>query len=130
MYKRSGLLFLLISLFFVEGNSQDSTAVTWNVQTADSDSGSYILIFTANIKPGWQLYSPNQDLSGTSSMEINFVDSSFSVTPPFMFVNGKSENKKVALFNDSSFSIFYSNADFSIPLNIKGNIPSHASSGR
>ncbi len=125
MYKRSGLLFLLISLFFVEGNSQDSTAVTWKVQTADSDSGSYILIFTANIKPGWQLYSPNQDLSGTSSMEINFVDSSFSVTPPFMFVNGKSEKKKVALFNDSSFSIFYSNADFSIPLNIKGNIPSH-----
>jgi cytochrome c biogenesis protein CcdA/thioredoxin-related protein len=125
MYKRFGLLFLFISLFFFEGNSQDSTAITWQVQTTDSDSGSYLLIFTAKIKPGWQLYSPNQDLNGTPSMEINFADSSFSVTLPFMFVNGISEKKKVALFNDSSYLIYNSGAGFSIPLNIKGTVPSH-----
>ncbi|HEY4935692.1 MAG TPA: cytochrome c biogenesis protein CcdA [Puia sp.] len=125
MYKRFGLLFLLISLFFFQGISQDSSAVTWKVQTTDSDSGNYFLIITAKIKPGWQLYSPNQDLNGTASMEINFVDSTFSVTPPFMFVEGKSEKKKVALFNDSSFLIYNSGADFSIPLNIKGTVPSH-----
>jgi cytochrome c biogenesis protein CcdA/thioredoxin-related protein len=125
MYKRSGLLLLLLSLFFSKGNSQDSTAITWQAQTTDSDSGSYLLIFTAKIKPGWQLYSPNQDLNGTPSMEINFADSSFSVTLPFMFVNGISEKKKVALFNDSSFLIYNSGAGFSIPLNIKGTVPSH-----
>jgi len=71
------------------------------------------------------LYSPNQDLNGTPSMEINFADSSFSVTLPFMFVNGISEKKKVALFNDSSYLIYNSGAGFSIPLNIKGTVPSH-----
>ncbi|HEV3221882.1 MAG TPA: cytochrome c biogenesis protein CcdA [Puia sp.] len=125
MYKRSGLLLLLIILFFIRGKSQDSSAVTWKVKTSDSDNGNYLLIFTAKIKPGWQLYSPNQDLNGTISMEINFVDSSFSVTPPFKLVGGKSEMKKVALFNDSSFLIYNSGADFSIPLNIKGTVPSH-----
>jgi hypothetical protein len=125
MYKRFGLLFLFISLFFFKGNSQDSTAITWQVQTSDSDSGNYLIIFTAKIKPGWQLYSPNQDLNGTPSMEINFADSSFSVTLPFMFVNGISQKQKVALFNDSSFLIYNSGAGFSIPLNIKGTVPSH-----
>ena len=71
------------------------------------------------------MYSPNQDLNGTPSMEINFADSSFSVTLPFMFVNGISEKKKVALFNDSSYLIYNSGAGFSIPLNIKGTVPSH-----
>ena len=41
-------------------------------------SGEYHLIFDAQIKPGWHLYGPNQDLSGTPSVELNFADSSFS----------------------------------------------------
>jgi cytochrome c biogenesis protein CcdA/thioredoxin-related protein len=122
---RSAFFLFLFSFIFLQGYSQDSTAITWQVQTSNTDSGNYLLIFNVHIKPGWQLYSPNQDLSGTPSMEVSFADSTFSVTPPFMFAEGKSEKKKIALFNDSSFFVYHSGADFSIPLNIKGTVPAN-----
>jgi cytochrome c biogenesis protein CcdA len=125
MHIRSGFLFFLCVLFFSSAQSQDSSAITWKVNTAKSDSTGYILIFSAQIKTGWQLYAPDQDLSGTASMEVNFPDSSFSVTLPFKVEQGKPEKKKITLFNDSSFFLFHSGADLSIPLKIKGEIPSH-----
>ncbi|HZZ74686.1 MAG TPA: hypothetical protein VFE04_02125, partial [Puia sp.] len=64
MYKKSGLFFLLFFLF-VEGYSQDSTAIKWETGSTKSANGDYQLIFKANVKPGWGLYAPNQDLNGT-----------------------------------------------------------------
>ena len=121
MFKRSGLLFLLFSLFFFQGRSQDSTAVTWNIHSLKS-GGNYQLIFNVHVKPGWQLYGPNQDLSGTPSMELNFADSSFSVNSPFI-TEGISVKHAVALFNNASFFLYPDDAKFSIPLQIKGTVP-------
>ena len=54
------------------GNGQDSTAITWEAVLPDLRMENIRLIFNAHIKPGWELYAPNQDLSGTPSMELIF----------------------------------------------------------
>jgi cytochrome c biogenesis protein CcdA/thioredoxin-related protein len=124
MYKRSGFLFLLLGFIFFQVKSQDTTAISWRSISSKSASGDYQLIFKAQVKPGWQLYAPNQDLSGTPSMELNFADSSFSFTPPIS-TEGKSEKHAVALFNNASFILFSGDAKFSVPLQIKGAVPAH-----
>jgi cytochrome c biogenesis protein CcdA/thioredoxin-related protein len=122
MYKRSGLLFLLIILFFFKGNGQDNSVITWQAHTEKSGIGEFQIIFNVQVKPGWQLYAPNQDLSGAPSMELSFADSSLSFKLPFI-TEGKSEKHSVALFNNASFILYPGNAKFSILLKIKGTIP-------
>jgi cytochrome c biogenesis protein CcdA/thioredoxin-related protein len=121
MYKRSGGLFLLFSFFMLRSLGQDSTAVTWDARSAKSDSG-YQLIFHVHVKPGWQLYGPNQDLSGTPSMELTFADSSFSAKQHFKST-GKSDIRKVALFDQAPFLLFSDDATFTIPVQIMGTVP-------
>src|SRR5437764_558653 len=99
MYKKSGLLFILSIFLFFRGNSQDSTAITWEAVSSKSPTGEYQLIFNAHVKPGWQLYAPNQDLSGTPSVELYFADSSFSARAPFV-TEGKTEKRSVSLFDN------------------------------
>src|ERR1700688_2702019 len=99
MYKRSGLLFILFSFLFFKGSSQNSTAISWEAGSSKSPSGEYQLIFKANVKPGWELYAPNQDLSGTPSMELYFADSSFSIKSAFV-AEGKSERRSISLFDN------------------------------
>jgi cytochrome c biogenesis protein CcdA/thioredoxin-related protein len=124
MYKRSGLLILVLVFIFSQGKSQDTTAISWKASSSKSSNGDYQLIFQAQVKPGWQLYAPNQDLSGTPSMELNFADSSFSFKPPILS-EGKSEKHAVALFNNASFILFSAEAKFSVTLQIKGAVPAH-----
>ncbi len=68
------------------------------------------------------MYGPNQDLSGTPSIELIFADSSFSLRPPFV-AEGKSEKRAVSLFNNSTFYLYSGQAKISVPVQIKGIIP-------
>src|ERR1700733_10818750 len=111
MHKKSGFLIILLSFLFFKGNSQDSTAITWEAGSSKSSAGEYQLIFNANVKSGWELYAPNQDLSGTPSVEVYFADSSFSVKSAFV-TEGKSEKRSISLFDNASFSLFPGDAKF------------------
>jgi cytochrome c biogenesis protein CcdA len=122
MYKKSGFLFLFVNFIFFLGYCQDSTAISWQTGSAKSAAGEYQLTFNVHIKPGWDLYAPNQDLSGTPSMELYFADSSFSVKSPFSSV-GKSVKRTIALFDNASFNLYSGDAKFSVPLQIKGAVP-------
>jgi len=124
MYKKSGFLFIFLSFLFFKGNSQDSTAITWEASSSKSLKGEYQLIFKANVKPGWGLYAPNQDLSGTPSVELYFADSSFSVRSAFV-TEGKSEKRTISLFDNASFNLFLGNAKLSVPIIIRGVVPAH-----
>src|SRR5437764_1117134 len=122
MCKKSGFLFIFFSFLFFKGNSQDSTAVSWKAGSSKSSSGEYQLIFNASVKSGWQLYGPNQDLSGTPSMEVSFADSSFSVKSPFV-AEGKSEKRSIPLFDNASFSLYPGTVKVSVPIQIKDVVP-------
>ncbi len=119
---RVGLWLLFFGLIFFSGYSQDSTAIQWRAHSEKSDSSHYRLVFDVQVKPGWQLYGPGQDLNGSPSMEMNFADSSFSVRPPFLS-QGDSIRHPVALFDNLPFTLYISSAKFSIPLKIQGSVP-------
>jgi cytochrome c biogenesis protein CcdA/thioredoxin-related protein len=123
MIKKSGILFFLFILFVIRGISQDSMALSWNARTEKSDSGQYKLIFEAGLKPGWYVYGPGQDLNGTASIELNFADSSFSYKPPFK-AQGSGYTEPVSLFNNGSFLLYKDKLLLSVPLRIKGAVPS------
>src|SRR5579862_3460819 len=123
MYKRSGAFFLFL-FTFLQGKSQDSTAISWKSGSSKSVDGIYLLSFSVQVKPGWVLYAPNQDLSGTSSMEINFADSVFS-SKSMIMADGKSEKRAVALFNNATFILYPGDVKFNVPLSIKGTVPAH-----
>ncbi|HEY2349215.1 MAG TPA: cytochrome c biogenesis protein CcdA [Puia sp.] len=74
------------------------------------------------MKSGWDLYAPNQDLSGTPSMELYFADSSFSVKSAFT-AEGKSEKRSISLFDNASFNLYPGNVKLSVPILIKGVVP-------
>jgi len=122
MQIKSGLLFFLFTFCFVQAWCQDSTAITWKTHTNKSSAGEYKLVFDVHVKPGWQLYGPGQDLSGTASMELNFADSSFSYKIPFK-TEGTGHKQPVALFDNLNFILFTGDAGFSVPLQIKGAVP-------
>ncbi len=115
-------MFFLFIFIFNSGWSQDSSAITWKVHTDKTVSGVYQLVLQAQIKQGWQLYGPNQDLSGTPSMELNFADSSFSFKAPFK-AEGQEIKLPVTLFDHAVFTLFSGQAGFTVPLQIKGKVP-------
>jgi cytochrome c biogenesis protein CcdA len=122
MQIRSVFLFLLFSLSFYSGRCQDKDIISWDVYAEKSSGGSYTLFFNVHVKPGWQLYAPNQDLGGTPSMELSFADSSFSTQSSFN-TEGKSEKHSVPLFDNATFNLYPEEAKFSILVFIKGTIP-------
>src|SRR5882724_2168360 len=69
--------FSLGILFFAQVvKSQDSVAFAWNVTSKKTGDGIYELSFKTKPTNAWQLYAPNQDISGVSSVEITFADTS------------------------------------------------------
>ncbi len=119
---RFAALFLLF-IPFHQLRAQDSTAVAWRVSSAKLSSG-YQLVFKATIKPGWQLYGPDQDISGSPSMELLFADSSINAKKPFISV-GKSLKRNISLFDNKPFSLYDTGGTFTVPLRINGAIPAH-----
>ncbi len=123
MFKKTGFVLILLLSFFYQGHSQDSTVVSWDLHSSKSASGNYQLIFQARIKSGWFLYGPDQDLSGTPSMELAFPDSSFSVKSPFIS-EGSSIKHSVSIFGNAVFNLYPGQAKLTIPVQIKGVVPS------
>ena len=122
IHKRSGFFILLSILFFFQGISQDSSAVSWTAKTEKLTDGTYRLNFLVHVKPGWNLYGPNQDLGGAPSMEVQLADSSISVDSSFS-ASGTGVRNKVAIFDNKLFLLYPGDAKFWIPLRIKANIP-------
>lgn len=122
MQIRAGFVFFFLFFSFAIARSQDSNAVSWEAHTTRISEGKYVIDFSVRVKPGWELYAPNQDLGGTPSMELSFADSSFSIKPPFKS-EGKSEKHIVSLFDNASFLLFPADAKLSVPLEIKGTVP-------
>lgn len=64
--------------------SQDSAQVfKWNVSSKKIADKTYELVFSTQGNAGWNLYAPNQDLSGVAAASITFPDSSFHASGTF-----------------------------------------------
>ena len=79
-------LILLSALFFAAQFSfaQDSAQVfKWTVSSKKISDHTYELSFSTQGNPSWNLYAPNQDLSGVSSASLTLNDSAFHLVDQF-----------------------------------------------
>src|SRR6476660_5945126 len=77
MMNKTGWSFIafLILLACNVASAQDSSAFKWKVNAKKIGEGRYELNFSTRGNPSWELYAPNQDLSGVPTTEIQFGDS-------------------------------------------------------
>jgi thiol:disulfide interchange protein DsbD len=122
MPKWSGV-FLFICIPFLQLYAQDSSALSWQISSRKTDQ-THQLIFKATIKPGWQLYGPDQDISGTASMELVFADSSIKAKTHFTSAD-KPVKRNISIFDHAAFNLYETAATFTVPLEIRGTVPAH-----
>ena len=70
-----GCLFLFIS---IASYSQEASVYKWSYTSKKIGEGKYEIVFLTTGVQGWQLYAPNQELSGVKTVELSFADSSIS----------------------------------------------------
>ncbi|MGZ3922754.1 MAG: protein-disulfide reductase DsbD family protein [Flavisolibacter sp.] len=84
--KKIGLCFFVF-LFFASqftAKAQDSVKLfKWNVSSKRISPNTYQLVFSTPGNGEWNLYAPNQDLSGVSSASLTLNDSAFHVVGDF-----------------------------------------------
>jgi len=122
MCKRFGLFFLIQALFVFFGFGQDSSSVSWEAHSTKSKTGAFQLTFTAQMKPGWQVYGPGQQFDGVNSMSLQLTDSTIVVYQPFQSA-GDSIRQKESAFEGRVYTLYNSGASFTIPVGIRGVIP-------
>jgi cytochrome c biogenesis protein CcdA/thioredoxin-related protein len=75
---RLWLIGLLVFVVQLAAHSQDSTTVfKWTVNSKKLSGDVYQLIFSTQGNGEWNLYAPNQDLSGVPSAFLTLTDSAF-----------------------------------------------------
>jgi len=104
--------------------AQDSAAFKWNVVSKKAGNGIYELYFSTKASNGWQLYGPNQDISGVPSASINFTDSTIHADNIYK-ESGKAVTITSKLFDNSKFTVYEAEAEFIIMVRINGSIPAN-----
>jgi thiol:disulfide interchange protein DsbD len=113
-----GCLLLFIS---IASYSQDSSVYKWNYKSNKTSEGKYELIFSTDSVNGWQLYAPNQDLSGVKTVELKFRDSSIAIDNAFSEV-GSSKSFVSSIFADT-VKVYEGRTEWRIPISIPGKVP-------
>lgn len=117
--------FLLLCLIGLNGNlfAQDSLDFSWKVTSRKlTGEGSYELSFKTTATKGWQLYAPNQSISGVPSTQLIFSDSSIRVDSVYQ-VAGTSKSIRSAIFDNASFRVLEGAAEYTIKITCPGTVP-------
>lgn len=118
--------FLLLLIFFFTGAIAQDTAYQWKASSNKIDKQTYELVFSSSGNPSWQLYAPNQNLSETPAVRLEFRDSSIKVLPPFQ---QKGETKSILspLFDNASFNIYEGSFTISTKVQFASTVPANLS---
>jgi len=101
----------------------------WNVSAKKIADKVYELKFTTKGAKGWQLYAPDQLLSGISSVTLNFNDTSIHQADSFSqagelrsFISPDFDNMSVKVYEGPADWTTMINFDNGIPANVSGKI--------
>ncbi|MBS1600958.1 MAG: thioredoxin family protein [Bacteroidetes bacterium] len=115
------LVFFLLALTL---QAQDSAAFAWNITSKKTGDGIYELHFKTTSSNGWQLYAPNQDISGVQSVEIVFADTTIKAEKKIN-ESGKSTIITSKIFDKKNFSVYESELEWIATIKIAGKIPAN-----
>lgn len=116
-------LFFLLLLLSASLTAQDSSFYQWKITSRKIDANKYELSFITPGNTNWQLYGPNELISGTPSTELE-LDSSVSVDPKYAD-SGTAKTIVNPLFDNASFRVYEGPATFKATISIKGKVPAN-----
>jgi thiol:disulfide interchange protein DsbD len=103
-------------------SAQDSTApFKWTVTSKKIAHDRYELLFSAKPKNGWQLYAPNQSLSGVPTTELQVADSAIQLISSFKD-SGSVRSFQSPIFG-SAVKVFQNPTTWKQTIKISGTIP-------
>ena len=114
------LLLFLVPIHFA-GFTQDSTSFSWKVTSKKLADRKYELRFSGVVNNDWELYAPEQLVSGVPASELLFPDSGVQVSKPYQS-KGEAKKVKSEIFGDS-FKIYDKQADFVFNILFKDTVP-------
>ncbi|MFN5422007.1 MAG: protein-disulfide reductase DsbD family protein [bacterium] len=97
-------------------------AIQWKASAQKISDTRYQLIFSADNKEGWEVYSPSADFEGMSAVSIILPDSSIIITEP-LHSTTKGTTIKSTLFEGKSFEVFNKHVAFSTTIDFKSVVP-------
>jgi cytochrome c biogenesis protein CcdA/thioredoxin-related protein len=118
-------LILLLALFFAAHFvfAQDSVQVfKWNVTSKKVSDHIYELIFSTQGNPAWNLYAPDQDLSGVPSASLTLNDSAFHLVDQFKQA-GTVKEEPSKIFTGVNEKIYSSPTTWTQQIKIDGQLP-------
>jgi thiol:disulfide interchange protein DsbD len=114
------LSFLLLNLSL---SAQDSTQVfKWNVASKKIAEGTYELIFSTEGNKDWNLYAPNQDLSGVTSASLTLSDSAYHVAGNFN-ATGTLKEQPSKIFTGINEKVYSGSTTWTQQIKIDGVVP-------
>jgi len=121
----SRIVVCCIGLFIsIAALSQDTTLYKWEYKSKKINDKKYELIFRTKGVQGWQLYAPNQVLSGVKTVEISFADSSITVDTSFINI-GTAKAFASPIFDNTQVKVYEGETEWKINVSINGVVPAH-----
>jgi thiol:disulfide interchange protein DsbD len=114
-------IFFLGLIGFINASAQDSAKYQWKVTSKKIGDKKYDLIFSTTGNSAWQLYAPDQDLSGIKSVDLLIKDSSISIEKEFLQA-GESQVFNSPIFN-TSVRVFDGPVEWRVGINFKDKVP-------
>jgi thiol:disulfide interchange protein DsbD len=114
--------FLIASLFLF---AQDSVQTfKWNVSSKKISDHTYELIFSTPGNPEWNLYAPDQDLSGVASAALTLNDSAFHLAGQFK-QTGTAKEQPSKIFTGINEKIYTGPTTWTQQIKIDGTVPAN-----
>src|SRR5690349_15145545 len=125
MMKNFRLISFTVFLFFTSicSFAQDTAQVfRWNVSSKKIADHTYQLMFSTQGNASWNLYAPDQDLSGVQSASLTLNDSAFHLVDKFK-QTGTIKEEPSKIFTDINEKIYSGATTWSQQIKIDGTIP-------
>lgn len=115
----SFLLFIISTISFAQDSAQ---VFKWTVSSKKTGDKTYELIFSTQGSEGWNLYAPNQDLSGVAAASMTFADSSFHAAGNFI-QTGSLKQQQSKIFTGITEKIYNGPTTWTQEIKIVGTVP-------
>jgi cytochrome c biogenesis protein CcdA/thioredoxin-related protein len=120
---QAGLIFLFILTGYLSKAQDSIQPINWKVTSKKVSANKYELIFITEGNKSWDLYAPDQLLSGVPTTEVQLSDSSIQMSN--IFTDSGSFKKDQSPLFDTIVKTFHGPTSWKKTITIPGTIPGH-----
>lgn len=121
-FGRSFFSFLCLLISFISFSQDSAQVFKWDVSSKKIADKTYELVFSTQGNNAWNLYAPNQDLSGVAAASISFSDSSFHPFGDFK-KTGTLKEQPSKIFTGITEKIYNGPTTWTQQIKIDGTVP-------